>query len=291
MNLKNFQKYFSACMELTKPRILGMVLLTTAMGYFLGSGRIWSVWTAFYLLTGTALVCSGASVLNQYLEKDADILMERTKNRPLPQGIITPNQALLSGIILVLAGVSMLYWKVNLISAFLGLLTAFLYVLVYTPLKRISWLNTTIGAIPGALPPLAGWAAATGEMAAGGWVLFWILFIWQHPHFYSIAWMYRKDYARGGFKMLPVIEPDGRSTFNQVILFLVLMLITALVPFVTGMSGKIYLWGAVLLSLMFFFSGLNMSKKKTFSAARGLLANSVIYLPALLILLLIDAKF
>jgi len=281
----------SAYIELTKPRILLMVLLTTAMGYFLGSARLWSWSTAAYLMLGTGAVCAGATALNQYLERDADAKMLRTQNRPIPTGTIQSNHALLFGITLVLVGVFFLYWKVNLLCAFLSLLTAFLYVLVYTPLKRMSWLNTTIGAIPGALPPLGGWAAATGDLSQGGWILFWILFIWQHPHFYAIAWMYKEDYQRGGFQMLPVVEPDGKSTFNQINFFLILMIFTAILPFLTGMSGQIYLIGAILLSLLFMLSGLKVTASRTFSDAKALLANSIIYLPTILVLILLDAKF
>ncbi|MCB9771810.1 MAG: protoheme IX farnesyltransferase [Candidatus Omnitrophica bacterium] len=285
------QKILFAYFELTKPRILFMVLLTTAMGYFLGAAKAWSWATALYLLVGTAGVCAGAAALNHYLERDVDQKMQRTRNRPLPAGIIPPNNAMLWGITLILSGVFLLYWKVNLLTSFLSLLTAFLYVLVYTPLKRLTWLNTTIGAIPGALPPLGGWAAATGDLSAGGWVLFLILFIWQHPHFYSIAWMFREDYERGGFKMLPVVDPDGKSTFRQINVFAILMLLTAIFPFIIGMSGEIYLASAIILSILFFISGLKLSATKAHSDAHQLLQNSVIYLPALLILILLDAKF
>jgi protoheme IX farnesyltransferase len=285
------KKILFAYLELTKPRILLMVVLTTAMGYFLGSAKAWEWGAATFLLLGTSAVCAGATALNQYLERDADQKMLRTQNRPLPTGIIEPNHAMIFGILLVLGGVFLLYYTVNLLTAFLSLLTAFLYVLVYTPIKKVSWLNTTIGAIPGALPPLGGWAAATGELSSCGWILFWILFIWQHPHFYAIAWMYREDYKRGGFQMLPVIEPDGKSTFQQIILFLFLMIFTATLPFLTGMSGKIYLCGAIALSIVFLLSGLQLNTTKTFSDAKKLLANSILYLPALLILILLDAKF
>ncbi len=285
-NLKIVSAYF----ELIKPRILFMVLLTTALGYFLGAQKAWQTSTAIFLLLGTSCVCSGAAALNQYLERDADQKMLRTRNRPIPQGIISPNHAMLFGIILTLIGVSLLWWEVNLLTSFLSLLTAFLYVLVYTPLKRVSWLNTTIGAIPGALPPLGGWAAATGELSVGGWVLFLILFIWQHPHFYSIAWMFREDYQRGGFKMLPVVDSQGESTFRQINIFSILMLITATLPFLIGMSGKIYLIGAIMISIMFFLSGLKLNATHSIKDAHLNLQNSIIYLPTLLILILLDAK-
>lgn len=290
MTPKSFQ-IISAYFELTKPRILCMVLLTTALGYFMGAANKGSWSIAVFLLIGTSAVCAGAAALNHYLERDIDQKMLRTRNRPIPQGIISPNNAMIFGISLILFGIFILCWKVNLLTSFLSLLSAFLYTLVYTPLKRLSWLNTTIGAIPGALPPLGGWTAATGELSAGGWILFLILFIWQHPHFYSIAWMFRDDYKRGGLKMLPVVDPDGHSTFRQINIFAVLMMITAILPFVIGLSGKIYLFSALALSFLFFLSGLKLGASKTIPDARQLLQNSIIYLPSLLILILLDAKF
>ena len=161
----------------------------------------------------------GSAVLNHYLERDVDRLMERTRNRPLPAGLVRPSTAMSCGFILVLLGECILLSFTGLLTAFLALLSAFLYVVIYTPMKRLTWLNTSLGAIPGALPPVGGWTAATGELETGAWIFFLILFAWQHPHFYAIAWMFREDYARGGFKMLPVVEADGKRTCRQVIFF------------------------------------------------------------------------
>ncbi|MDO8580308.1 MAG: heme o synthase, partial [Candidatus Omnitrophota bacterium] len=238
--MKNSKSLFSAYLELTKPRILSLVLVTTALGFFLGGKGVFSWGTLIYLLIGASGVCAGSGVLNQYLERDVDCLMLRTQKRPLPTGIISPSEALSFGIILILAGLIVLCLKVNLLTAFLGILTAFLYVLVYTPLKKISWLNTTIGSIPGAIPPMGGWAAATNNLDLGAWVLFFILFLWQHPHFYAIAWMCKEDYKRAGFKMLPVVDPDGISTFRQIIIYSLILIPVSLVPSFIGISGKIY---------------------------------------------------
>jgi protoheme IX farnesyltransferase len=190
----------------------------------------------------------------------------------------------------VLLGVSLLAWQVNLLTGFLSLLTVFLYVLVYTPLKRVTWWNTVIGAIPGALPPMGGWAAATGSLDLGAWVLFLILFVWQHPHFYAIAWMYREDYKRGGFKMLPVVEPDGRSTFRQVIWFSVVLVPVSLLPGFLGMAGAVYTWGMAVLSLGMLWYGVVLARTHSVQDARVLLKVSVIYLPLFFILILGDSS-
>lgn len=268
-----------------------MVIITTILGYYLGGRGLSDPLKLMFLLIGAALVCSGSAVLNHYVERDFDAKMLRTKNRPLPQGIIAPADALSFGIILTLIGLFILYVKTNQLTAFLSLLTTFLYVLVYTPLKRVSWINTTIGAIPGAIPPLGGWAAATGTLNFDAGILFLILFIWQHPHFYAIAWMYREDYARGGFKMLPCVEPDGKSTFRQILLFSVLLIPVSAVPFLTGLSGKIYLTGALVTGLCLLFIGQKLAASHTLQDARALLRATVVYLPVILVLFIIDTQF
>jgi heme o synthase len=279
---------FATYRELAKPRIVSMVLVTAALGFFLGGHGIHSPVLLFWTLLGTALTAGGASALNQYLERDADGRMERTRNRPLPAGVLSPNQALSFGIYSVLAGVVLLLWQVNLLTAFLALLTAFLYVLVYTPMKRRSWLNTLVGAVPGALPPMGGWAAATGSVDLGAWVLFLILFLWQHPHFYAIAWMLREDYERGGFKMLPVVEPDGRSTFRQIVLFSALLVPVSLLPAVIGLSGLVYTVGAFILGMGLLAMGIAVARTHSLLGARRLLRATVVYLPCLLALIVID---
>ena len=282
---------FSAYLELMKLRILSLVLITTSLGFFLGSKGNLSYFLLLKLLIGVSLVCGGSAALNHYLERDADSRMLRTRNRPLPQRIIQPANALIFGITLILTGVFLLWWEVNLLTSFLSLLTAFLYVLVYTPMKKVSWLNTTIGAIPGALPPMGGWAAATGDISLGAWVLFLILFTWQHPHFYSIAWMFKDDYQRGGFKMLPVIAPDGRSTFRQINIFAFLLIPISLLPTVLGISGQLYFYGALIAGILFFIKGLALSSTHSMADAKNLLKASVVYLPVILFLIVIDASF
>ena len=287
MNPQN-KKLLHAYIELTKPRILSLVLVTTALGFFLGGKGIHSFSKLFFTLLGAGLVCCGASALNQYLERGPDGKMNRTKNRPIPKGIIPANNAMLFGIILILIGIFILASEVNILTAFLSLLTAFLYVLVYTPLKKISWLNTSIGAIPGAIPPMGGWAAACGELNLGAWVLFLVLFIWQHPHFYAIAWMFKEDYKMGGFQMLPVIEPDGKNTFRQIVVFSILLIPAAILPTLIGMSGGIYFWGALTLSVVLCAIGLGSAASKSLNDARRLLKATVLYLPVLLVLIIID---
>ena len=267
------------------------VLVTTSFGYILGANGKFEWGKFLFLLLGVAFVCGGASILNHYLERDIDSKMKRTRNRPLPTGRIAANNALLLGVICVLIGVFVLYYKIDLLTSFLSLLSTFLYVLVYTPLKRISWLNTSLGAIPGALPPMGGWVAATGELSVGAWVLFFILFIWQHPHFFAIAWMFREDYRLGGFKMLPVIEPDGKRTFFQVMLFSILLIPCSLLPVFFNMTGKIYFWGTLSAGILLLMTSLYFVRTKTDGSAKQLLKATVFYLPVLLLLIIFDSSF
>jgi protoheme IX farnesyltransferase len=274
--------------ELMKPRIVTMVLVTTALGFFVGGQGIDRPLTLLLTLLGTALSAGGSAVLNHYLERDVDQLMQRTRGRPLPTGLVQPAAALSLGFVLILAGQIVLVLSVNLLTAWLALLTAFLYVVVYTPLKRVTWLNTSLGSIPGALPPVGGWAAATGELEVGAWVLFAILFVWQHPHFYSIAWIFRDDYARGGFKMLPVLEEDGKRTCRHIIAFSVLLIGVSILPSLLGTSGSLYLIGALVLGAGMLAAGISLTITRSTADARRLLRASVIYLPLLLILTVID---
>ena len=284
-------KNLSSYIELTKPRILSMVLVTTTIGYFLAAKGIHPLGTLFLTLFCVGCSTGGSAALNNYLEREVDGKMVRTRDRALPAGLIQPANALAFGISLVLLGLFILIWAVNLLTGFLVLLAAFLYVLVYTPMKRLTWLNTTFGAIPGAIPPLCGWAAATGRLDAGAWVLFLILFAWQHPHFYAIAWMFKDDYRDAGFKMLPVVDPSGVSTFRQTILFAILLLGVSVLPTMIGMTGKVYCIGALLMGLALLAVGVLFTRSKSFLDARRLLKASVIYLPLLLILIIIDAGF
>ncbi len=231
----------------------------------------------------------GAAVLNNYLERDFDTKMVRTRNRALPAGLIAPAKALMFGVSLVLGGVLALVCAVNLLTSFLVLLGAFLYVLVYTPLKRVTWLNTSFGAIPGAIPPLAGWAAATGRIDPGAWVLFAILFAWQHPHFFAIAWICRDDYRAAGFKMLPAVESNGARTFFQTIAFSILLIGVSLLPSLFGMAGRFYFFGALLIGLGLLGVALSFTSRHGVADARRLLKASVLYLPLLLLLIFLDA--
>ncbi len=277
--------------ELTKPRIAFLVLVTAALGFFWGGQGIHAPLLFCCLLVGTGLTTCGSSVLNQYLERDVDGLMKRTRNRPLPAGRVKPGTALAMGFVLVLVGVFFLLFTAGLLTAFLALLSAFLYVVVYTPMKRQNWLNTSLGAVPGALPPVGGWTAATGSIDPGAVVLFLILFAWQHPHFYAIAWIFRDDYRRGGFKMLPVVEPDGNSTCWQIMGYLVLLLIFSVMPSFMGLTGSFYLIGVLVLGTLFLASGLALSISRSVTSARRLLKASVLYLPLLLVLSVVDAGF
>lgn len=280
----------SGYIALSKPRILVMVVLMTAAGFFLGAQTVEPLWTFSMALLGTAISSAGAAALNNYLERDCDLEMNRTKTRPIQRGILSPEEALNFGWIATLVGVAILIWQVNLLTGFLSLLTTFLYVVVYTPLKRITWWNTVIGAIPGALPPMGGWAAATGELGAGAWIVFLILFIWQHPHFYAIAWMYREDYARGGFKMLPVVYPDGDRTFRQIIGFSILLIPISLLPYLFNIAGVAYAVGMLALGIAMLAVGIKSSRSRSIADARLLLQASVIYLPLFFALILCDSN-
>ena len=284
-------KLLSAYWELTKPRITALVLITTSLGFFLGGMGIHSYILFSLTLLGTALVVGGSGALNHYLERDVDRLMERTRHRPLPAGQVRPSTVLSYGFCLVLAGVLILLSSAGLLTAFLALLSSFLYVVIYTPIKRLTWLNTSLGAIPGALPPVGGWAAATGELDWGAWALFLILFTWQHPHFYSIAWIFREDYTRGGFRMLPVVEPDGRSTCRQIIGFSILLILASSLPTFLGLTGWVYLAGAVLLGSGLLAVGVLLARSRSNLDARRLLRASVVYLPLLLLLSVVDVTF
>src|SRR6266436_56344 len=278
-------------LELTKPRILVMVLVTTTLGFLLGGTSRDSVALLFFTLLGVGSATGGAAVLNNYLERDLDAKMVRTRNRALPAGLIEPFRALMFGVSLVLTGVLLLTWAANLLTGFLVLLSAFLYVLVYTPLKRISWWNTTFGAIPGAIPPMAGWAAATGHVGPGAWALFAILFAWQHPHFFAIAWLFRDDYRAAGFKMLPTIEASCRRTVQLTIGFSLILLAASVMPVLIGMAGWTYLFGTLLVGLLMLAAAVGFARNRSVATARWLLKASILYLPLLLGSIIVDAAF
>jgi protoheme IX farnesyltransferase len=285
--MKNKLSHYIA---LSKPRILVMVVVMTAAGFFLGAKALDPLDTFFWALLGTAFSSAGAAALNNYLERDVDEKMSRTRTRALPAGLISPTEALFFGLLTVVLGVAILVWQVNMLTGLLSLLTAFLYVLVYTPLKRITWWNTVVGAIPGALPPMGGWAAATNDLTLGAWIVFLILFVWQHPHFYAIAWMYREDYEQGGFKMLPVVYPDGKRTFRQIIGFSIALIPVSLRPYHYGIAGEVYAVGMTLLGIAMLAFGIKAWRSHSNQDARALLQASVVYLPLFFALILCDSN-
>ena len=273
---------------LTKVRITALVLVTTAAGFLLASGPQLELGLLAWTLLGTGLAASGAAALNQYIEREADARMRRTAGRPIPAGRMTPRHGLAVGVGLSGIGVALLAGTVNLLTAFLALATVILYVGVYTPLKRMTPLNTMVGAIPGAIPPVMGWTAVTGQLGLPAGVLFAILFLWQLPHFLAIAWIFREDYRLGGFPMLPVVDPDGDVTGRQVALYCAALVPVSLIPTFLGLTGAVYFFGALALGLAFLATGLAMAISRGKGAARRVLLASVTYLPLLLALLVVD---
>jgi len=274
--------------ELFKIRLTMLVLLTTFAGFYAGGRGPMAYGLLLDTLLGAALLAAGASALNQLLERDCDAKMSRTRDRPLPSGRMTPEAALLIGGVCAGAGLAVLALAVNALTAWLGALTLASYVLVYTPLKRLTTWNTAVGAIPGALPPLMGWTAARGEVSGGGWALFAILFLWQLPHFLAIAWIYREDYARAGFVMLPVIDPTGARTGKQALSHTLGLLPVSLCPFLFGLAGPVYLAGALGLGAGFVWCARQFSRQISVAGARRLFYASILYLPLLLALMVFD---
>ena len=274
--------------ELTKPRMNFLVVVTTMVGYYMAA-RGWADWgRVIYTLVGTALTAAGSSVFNQFAERSFDTLMRRTANRPLPGGRVRPIEALIYGIALSIAGVGILALWVNALTALLGALTLLLYVFVYTPAKRRTSLCTIIGAIPGAIPPVMGFTAVQGTLTPQALTLFTILFFWQMPHFLAIAILYRDDYARGGFLMLPVVDEGLAMTGRQILLYSLSLVTVSLMPALLGMSGVIYFAAALMLGLAFTGFGIVCVRTKTRADARQLFLASIVYLPALLAAMMID---
>jgi protoheme IX farnesyltransferase len=283
--------------EITKPRITWLILMSTGIGYFFGlpGGAGWwgflrsiHYFALLHTIIGTGLIASGTAALNQWYERVADGRMRRTSGRPLPSGRISANGALVFAIALSVLGFLELWLGVNLLTGLIGAFTLIAYLFLYTPLKQRTWWSTTIGAFPGAMPPLMGFAAAAGALTREAWALAAILFVWQFPHFYSIAWMYKEDYARAGIRMLPVVEPDCRSTARQIVLFGLALIPVSLIPGILGMSGRIYSIGALLLGSWFLYAGVRVALERTLSRARQVLITSVLYLPLIYGLLLLD---
>ena len=279
---------FAVFCELVKARLTALVLITTLVGFYAGSSSPVNYWKMLHALLGTALLACGASALNQLLERKLDARMRRTEDRPLPSGRLTPDAVLLIGVGLSIIGLLELTLLVNKLTGVLGAATLASYLFIYTPLKRITTLNTLVGAIPGAIPPLMGWTSATGEISAAGWSLFAILFLWQLPHFMAIAWLYREDYARAGFKMLPIIDPDGRKTAAQAVCHALGLIPVSFFPSLLGVTGIVYFAAALVLGAAFLFFAIQFSRYLTAERARHLFVASIVYLPVLLGILVLD---
>ncbi|MBI3318078.1 MAG: protoheme IX farnesyltransferase [Candidatus Omnitrophica bacterium] len=275
-------------LELTKPRLTGLALITVLIGFLLGSRGPLDPLKLFLTLLGTGLVGSGAGALNQYLEREADARMKRTSGRPLPSGRLTPQEVLPFGVLLSSSGLLTLSWGSHPLAGGLSAITLAVYLFLYTPLKTRSGLCTLIGAVPGAIPPLIGWAAARGKLGLEAWLLFAILFLWQLPHFLAIAWLYREDYTRAGFRMLTVLDPKGDLAFRQIILYLAALLPVSLLPSLCGMSGGFYFLAALTSGTLFLGVGLFTARSRSGEAARRLFAVSVAYLPFLLLTMTLD---
>jgi len=274
--------------ELFKARLTFLVLLTTLVGFYIGSRGPVDYWLMWHTILGTALVAGGASALNQLWERRFDARMIRTQDRPLPSGRLQPQTVLLIGCSASVLGLMYLALAVNLMTAFLGAASLLIYLFLYTPLKRVTWLNTAVGAVPGGLPPLMGWTAARGRLDSEGWLLFAILDLWQLPHFLAIAWMYRDDYAKAGFKMLPVLDPEGHRTGRHAFTQTLCLLPVSLGPFWFNLAGPVYLCGELLLGLVFVGSALQFSRHLTVPRARQLFYVSILYLPLLLAVMVLD---
>ena len=276
-------------LELTKARIVILVLITTASGY-LAAGMPVDAITLLHALIGTALVAAGTNALNQYLERDHDRQMKRTRLRPLPDGRIAPRAALLFATSSAVVGTLYLGFLVNWLTACLGAITLLSYAFLYTPLKRRSTLCTIVGAVPGAIPPMMGWAAATGSLGAGAWIIFGILFMWQMPHFMAISWIYREDYGRAGFVMLAVQDPHGDATARQAVIWCMTLLTVSLLPFYVGMTGIVYFAGALLSGLAFLAAALNFFRHRDKRSAKRLFMTSNLYLVTIMTLIVISVR-
>ncbi|MBA4122791.1 MAG: protoheme IX farnesyltransferase [Acidobacteria bacterium] len=280
----------AAYLELTKPRIAFMLVLTSAAGFYLGADKGFDVVLFVNSMIGILLLAFGVATLNQVWERKSDALMERTASRPLPTQKVSFVEALVFGISLCVVAEIYLAFLVNELTAFLGLIVFVGYVLLYTPLKKYTSASTAIGALPGAMPPLMGWTASANEITLGAWILFSIIFLWQFPHFLAIAWIYKEQYAKAGIKMLPVLEPEGKITARQIVIFTILLFPVSIAPFFIGLAGPVYLVGASLLGIWFLMASIKTARAKSVEQARKLLLVSVIYLPLLFALMVLNHK-
>lgn len=279
---------FSDFIALTKPRLNLLVVLTSAAGYYLGSVASPDLKKMAQAVAGTALVAGGSAVLNQVYEHDTDARMRRTRMRPLPDRRVTLQEAAIFGSVLSLAGLAILAFATNWVAAALALATLVIYLAIYTPMKRTSGLSTLVGAVPGALPAVIGWSASRGDIALGGWTLFAIVFLWQIPHFMAIAWMYRDDYRSAGFPMLPVVEPDGRRTGRQALLYAAALLPVSIGPTVVGVAGWVYFGFALVLGIGLLVLSAAFARSRTDRSARTLFLASIIYLPLIWTAMVLD---
>jgi protoheme IX farnesyltransferase len=287
-SLRAEKNWLSVFADLVKARLTTLVLLTTLVGFYAGWSGPMNFVLMFNTLAGTALVAAGAAALNQLLESEYDAKMRRTQSRPLPSGRLQPATVAIFGGVSSVAGLVYLALGVNLLTSVLGAITLVSYLFIYTPLKRMTWLNTAIGAVPGAFPPLMGWTAARGELSGEGWALFAILAFWQIPHFFAIAWIYRDEYAKAGFVMLPNVDAGGRRTAQQTVSHALALVTASLAPFALKMAGPVYLAAALVLGAGFLWCAVQFSRQLTLARARQLFLASIIYLPLLLAALVWD---
>jgi protoheme IX farnesyltransferase len=274
--------------DLVKARLTLLVLLTTLVGFYMGWRGAMDYVLLLHTMFGTALVAAGAAALNQLLEREHDAKMRRTASRPLPSGRLQPVTVMLFGGVCSVAGLAYLALLVNSLTSVLGAVTLVSYLFIYTPLKRVTWLNTAVGAVPGALPPLMGWAAARGDLSGGGWALFAMLAFWQIPHFFAIAWIYKDEYAKAGFEMLPKVDPDGSRTAQQSVSHTLGLLPISLCPFLFHLAGPVYLVGAILLGTAYLWCAIQFAKRLDIPSAKKLFFASILYLPLVLIVLVLD---
>lgn len=279
-----------AFVELTKPRIAFMLILSAAAGFYMGTVGAFNFVLFVNAMIGIGLLAFGVATMNQWLERRIDVHMERTAGRPLPTGRVTPNEALVFGIVQCAVAELYLFFLVNPLTAAFGTTVIVGYVFLYTPLKTKTSASTAIGAIPGAMPPLMGWTAAANEFTLGAWILFVFLFLWQFPHFFAIAWLYKDQYAKAGIKMLPVVDRDGKLTARQIVMFTLMLVAVSLAPFFFGFSGWIFGAAALVLGLWFLFESIRTAKAKTPEMARRLLYVSVLYLPLLFTIMVLDKR-
>jgi len=277
-----------AYIALTKPEVSLLVLMTTGAGFYMGARGPMPWLHMLHVIFGTMMIAAGTAALNHYIERESDRFMRRTASRPLPAGQLSPAEALRFGLGLALAGAVDLYYSAGSIACLLGVFTSLSYLLAYTPLKKRTVWATFIGAIPGAIPPMIGWTAATGELGTGAWLLFAIVFLWQFPHFHAISWMYREDYARAGILMLPVVDKDGTRTFRQIVLYAASLVAVSLLPAIMGFAGMLYFFGALVTCTGLVQVCLWAASAKTNTRAKWLMHATVLHIPILLGLMMYD---